>query len=532
VSCPIIGSDFLAHYHLLPDCRQQRLVDGISKLSSPATVASAAQPAVKSVIAGDSAFKKILLEFPDLTRPPGKPRILKHCTTHHIITTEGPPVACKYRRLAPQKLCAAKKEFEEMVRCGTARPSDSPWSSALHLVPKADGSLRPCGDYRVLNARTIPDRYPVRHIGDVSHNLAKCSVFSTIDLVKAYQQIPVAPDDICKTAIITPFGLFEFPYMTFGLRNAGQTFQRFIDGVIRGLDFCFAYVDDILVFSHTPKEHAQHLRILFNRLSEFGIVINPSKCVFGADTVTFLGYKISKAGTSPPPERIEALKSFPLPKTVEGLRRFLGMVNFYRKFIPRAADLQAPLLEVLASSKLKGAKPVPWTSDLELAFQKYASSTHVGACLQQFVDNAWQPIAFFSKKLTSRQATWPAYYRELLGVYEAVQHFRHILEAQHVTIYTDHKPLIYAFSQRREKLPPVQLNQLSFISQFTTDFVHVQGTDNVVADALSRVDAVHVGFDYSALAKDQATDEELKHMQSDSSLELKKTLMQLCGAKR
>ena len=345
--------------------------------------------------------------------------------------------------------------------------------------------------------------------------------------------------------------MFEFLRMPFGLRNAGQTFQRFMDGVVRGLDFCKVYLDDLLIASRTPEEHESHLRCVLQRLAEHGIVINTAKCVFGVPSLPFLGHNISSAGVQPHPDKVEAVRQFPQPKTIRQLREFLGLVNFYRRFVPKCAHILHPLHSLLAAPGTK-ASDIQWNDQAVDAIRHIkeslanatllaypqpgvpqcimvdASDAAIGAVLQQKSSGRWQPISFFSRKLSPAERRYSTFGRELLAIYAAIRHFRHYVEGREFFVLTDHKPLTYALRAINSDTGAHvarELRQMSYIAEFTTDIRHVSGKNNAAADALTRspVNAVTLpsGIDFTTLTTAQRSDPELQHLLKSTTSALK-----------
>ncbi len=262
-----------------------------------------------------AAYSRLLGEFPAVVCASKRLPPVSHDVVHHIVT-HGPPIASKFRKLDGEKLAAAKAEFKQLEEDDIIQRSKSPWSSPLHMVRKADGSWRPCGDFRRLNLVAEPDVYPLPNMLDFAAKAAGCTVFSKIDLRKGYHQIPVNQADVQKTAITTPFGLFEYKRMPFGLRNAGPSFQRHVDRAIRDCQAAFAWVDDIVICSKNHEEHVIHVRQVLQALQDNGMVIHTEKCVWGVQELEYLGHKISAAGVLPLPSHVAAIQDFPRPSII------------------------------------------------------------------------------------------------------------------------------------------------------------------------------------------------------------------------
>ena len=286
-------------------------------------------------------------------------------TQHRIETGTNQPIRQTPRRIPVAHRKRAHTLLQDMLHKGTIQPSKSPWSSPIVLVQKKDGSMRFCVDYRKLNAVTRKDAYPLPRVDDTLDTLAGAHWFTTLDLISGYWQVEVREEDREKTAFSTPDGLFELNVMPFGLCNAPATFQRLMDAVLAGVPWnsCLVYLDDIIILGRTFEEHLCNLNHVFSQLRKAGLKLQLAKCTFCQKEVTFLGHVISSFGVAPDPSKTEKVTSWPTPTCKRDVQQFIGLANYYRRFIKDFASIARPLhrlTEKTASFK--------WTSECQTAF--------------------------------------------------------------------------------------------------------------------------------------------------------------------
>ena len=389
---------------------------------------------------------------------------------HQIETGENPAFKIKTRPVPFKALEWLKKEIDKLLRAGIIRPSNSPYSSPIVIVPKKSAPGEPpkfrlCVDYRWLNDQTKKDAFPLPRICDILPALSTAKYFSSLDLASGYHQVPMAQSSIEKTAFSTPFGHYEYVTMPFGLTNAPATFQRLMNHIFAdriGVDL-LVYLDDIIIFSSDLESHLTTLRDVLARLSRAGLKCQPAKCQLLRETLTYLGHTVSAQGISPDAQKLKVLEAWPLPRTGTEVLSFLGFCNYYRALVPNFAQLACELYPLGKLDHLD------WTPSLTQTFESLrtalcrapvlrlpnakqpfvletdASSVAVGAVLKQSDGTQEYPVSFFSATLTKTERNYSAYERELLALVRATAHFGIYLLYNTFVWRTDHAAFATSF---------------------------------------------------------------------------------------
>ena len=423
-----------------------------------------------------------------------------------------------------------------MLDQGIIRPSISPWSSPVWVVPKkldASGKekWRVVVDYRKLNELTIDDKYPLPNISDLLDQLGKCQYFTTLDLASGFHQIEIDSKDIQKTAFTVENGHFEFVRMPFGLKNAPSTFQRVMDNILLGIqnERCLVYMDDIIIYSPTIHDHMSRLTEVFERLRKANLKIQPDKCEFLRKEVAYLGHLITKDGVKPNPMKVDAILNFPQPKNQKEIQSFLGLAGYYRRFIPNFSKISKPLTKLLQKDI-----PFNFDSDCTNSFQNLkqtltttpiliypdfeepfvlttdASAYAIGSVLSQGKIGKDLPIAYASRTLCSAETKYSVIERELLAIVWSVKHFRPYLFGRKFKLVTDHRPLTWLFSI---KDPGSRLARWRLkLEEYDYEIIYKPGKINKNADALSRIKINHFSdcskFHSKILAANEESDDD------------------------
>lgn len=426
--------------------------------------------------------------------------------THDIVLTSPTPIKQRAYRVNPVKRAAMREEVDYLVQNGFAVPSSSPWSSPCLLDTKSDGSYRFCTDFRKVNAVTVPDAHPLPLIDDCIDEIGPATYVTKLDMLKGYWQVPLTPHASAVSAFVTPDCFLQYTVMPFGMCNAPATFQRLINSVLGDVPHCRAYLDDIVIYSSEWGEHMTTLREVFGRLLNASLTLNLAKCEFGKGTVLYLGQQVGRGQVCPADAKISAIRAFPEPKTRRELRRFLGMSGYYRRFCKNFSSVAAPLTSLTSPAKpfvwsneckqsfesLKGimcCTPVLKAPDFMLPFKLEVDASAVGAgavLLQEDAHGIDHPVSYFSRKFNRHQLGYSTIEKEALALLFALQHFEVYLGSSEkpVQVFTDHNPLV--FLSRMHNYNQRLMRWSLIVQDYNLNIVHKKGSENVLADALSR----------------------------------------------
>lgn len=430
------------------------------------------------------------------------------CTklVQHVIRTTSAPIKQRSYRMNPIMQKYIDAELKNMLEAGIIEPSNSPWSSPVLLVPKKDGSFRFCVDFRKLNQVSLRDSYPLPYMSAILESLRDARFLSSIDIKSAYWQIELEENSKQYTAFSIPGrGLFHFKRMPYGLHNGPATWQRFVDKVL-GPElepYCFVYLDDVIIATPDFDTHLKTLREVLERLTNAGLTLNKEKCQLCLPELRYLGYIVNRQGLSVDPEKVNAILRIKAPATVKQVRSLLGLIGWYRRFIPNFAELVAPL-----SSLLKKNRRFEWTEECSKSFeavrnllvsapilscpnfdkpfmvQTDASAYGLGAVLSQKCEDGDRVISYLSRALTRQEQNYSTTERECLAVIWAVEKLRPYLEGQKFTVVTDHHSLVWL---QNLKDPVGRLARWALrLQSYDYEIIHRKGKEHIVPDFLSR----------------------------------------------
>jgi len=491
----ILGQPFIQKYGVCIDPDKKEVV-----------VRRHEQEDVEESSEGKKQLEQVVEQFEEAMVGIGKTTLVEH----RIPTEEGRRVNRRNYRIPRELENKIQEHVDELLKEGVIEECSTNWCSPVLPLEKKDGSMRLAIDYREVNAITTDDMTPIPRIDEILDELCRAKIYSRLDLTKGYYQVPMAEEDKDKTAFVFRGKMYRFIRMPFGLKTAPQTFQRLMNTVVDGLPFVRCYLDDVVIFSESVGKHSEHLRVVLERISKAGLRLNKKKCEFGIESMDFLGYHVADGQFGPTEDKLKIVERYPVPTNSKELGRFLGFANYLRRFVKDFSLIAEPL------NKARNAKEFVWTvkegkafEDLKSGIAKSefvylagdskdfvvttdASDIGMGGALFQVVNGEKRLIEFFSQSFNKTQRRYATIEKEATAIIAALRKWRYYLFGASIIVETDHKPLIWLLSKKDLEN---KLGRMAYeLSEYNIKGIeHIKGEDNVLADALSRLDLAMLG---------------------------------------